>query len=700
MALIGEIRKHYWLLVVVIGLALVLFILSDFQRKSNTHTNNMGVVNGDKISMTDFNKSVEQNMEAAKQQYGKASLTSEESFQIRQQTWNQKVNEILLEKQFEKLGLAVSADELNDLIRGKNPDPMIVRSFTDPQTGRFDPRTINNFLENLDKVDPAMKQRYLAMEASIKANKLSEKYGSLVANGFYVPSALAKRGYNEANETAKVRLAGLRYQTVSDSTINLTDADYQKFYDENKYRFTQKIPVRGIEYMIFEPKMSKEDMDVYQKNMDKIFQEFTAATDIPMFIGSVNGRYDSTWQKKGSFPASIDSALFKAPVGTVLAPIQQNNVNYIFKVMARQSTPDSLKASHILIAYQGSAAQGNRTREQASKLADSIYNKVKSTPAEFEKLSLQFNDDQSVKMKGGDLGWFVNGTMVPEFNTAVINGKEGEFKKVETQFGFHILKITGKKSPSEKVRVAFVDLPMEPSDKTIEKYYNDASSFASSHNTLEKFSAASKTNDVRVFESLTPDDYSIPGVKNGREIVRWAFNHKTKEGTISNVFDADGTYVVAALKSKVEAGLLPLKSIKNIIKPLVLRDKKAEILMKKLNDELAKSKDLSNIAANIANTKIDTASVSFASSNIPMFGREPKLVGQIFASKKGNISSAVKGEQAVYVFTTDELIPAPATTNYTDQKRRMEMMFRNSLQQLTSILQEKAKIKDNRILFY
>ena len=300
------------------------------------------------------------------------------------------------------------------------------------------------------------------------------------------------------------------------------------------------------------------------------------------------------------------------------------------------------------------------------------------------------------------MGWFADGSMVKEFNEAVLKGNVGDIKKVETQFGYHILKIVGKKDPSLKIKVASVDFTMEAGSKTIEALYNEASTFAAANNTLEKFEKAVKDKglNLRNADRLPEDANTLPGLKTAREIVRWAYNAETDKGAVSNVFDIEGTYVVAVVKNKVEIGYVPLEVLKDPIKPLVIREKKAEFLIKKINNQFAKLKDLNAILSQYPNIKLDTVDVSFSSANLPNYGHEPKLTGQIFASKKGEVTGPVQGEQAVYVYILDQMKEAPATTDYSNQKKQMAVYFQGRTNMLSSILQEKAKIKDNRLMFY
>lgn len=707
MAIIGEIRKRYWLLVAIIGIALLLFVLSDFQRKRTKQTNTVGTIAGEKIAINEFNRRVDENIENQKANSGKGNLTSEESYQIRQQTWQQVVNEIVMKTQYDMLGISVSVEELDDLIRGKNPHSYIVQSFTDPKTGQFDKKAVNNFLQNLDNpevVAPEMKQRYLLMEKAIKADRENTKYNSLITKAFYTPTLLAKRNYNESNAMAQVRITGMTYQTVPDSLVKVTDADYEKYYNENKYKFKQDKPVRDVEYILFQPAMSDEDMQVLKSNVQKAYNEFLTTTDVAGFVNATSdNRYDSSWRKRGSFAPMIDSMLFNAPIGQVFQPMEDNNMYRIFKVVDRQSKPDSLKASHILVSYAGTPIKtATRTREAAGQLADSLLNVVQKNPGAFETVAALVSDDEVAKSKNGDLGWFADGTMVPEFNQAVLKGSIGDIVKVETQFGYHIIKIVGKKDPSTKIKVATVDFGMEPGSKTIEALYNEASTFASANNTIEKLEKAAKDKglNIRNADRLSAEDNTIPGLKTAREVVRWSFNEDTEKGTVSNVFDVEGTYVVAALKNKVEKGFVPLDVLKEPIKPLVVREKKAEFLMKKVNNQFAKLKDVNTLIKEFPNIKIDTIDVSFASANIPNYGHEAKLTGQIFSAKKGQVTGPVKGDQGVYVFILDQVKEAPATTDFENQKKQMALYFQSRAGMLTNILQEKAEIKDNRLMFY
>jgi peptidyl-prolyl cis-trans isomerase D len=701
MAIIGRIRKHYWLLVLIIGIALLLFVLSDFSRKSAKQTNNVGVIAGEKISISKFNQKVDENIANWKNNTGRDNPSQEEQFQIRQNTWQQMISDIMLQKQYDELGINVTDVELNDLIRGNNPHPYIVKSFTNPNTGAFDPKMVNEFLQNLDKVEPAMKERYLMLEKAIKQDRIASKYNALITKGFYFPTAIAKRAYDDYNNSVSVRLSAARYMVVPDNEVKVTDEDFQKYYNENNYKYFQDVPVRDIEYVLFDIKPSADDLAKIKSDIDKIYAEFPTVTDVAAYVNSNSDtRYDSTWKKRGSFSPKVDSLLFNTPAGTILAPVTDDNMYRIFKVLGKESRFDSLRASHILISYAGATrSSSSKTRESAEKTADSLLRVIKGNPAAFDALALAVNDDQTARTKGGDLNWFVPGQgMDPTFTEAVMNGSVGEVRKVETPFGFHLIKITGKKAPSIQIRVAHIDRRLEASERTQVTAYNAASAFAADNQDLEKFEKTVKEKglNMRQQERLDQTAYQLPGISSARELVRWAFNKDTKKNTVSNVFDGEGVYVVATLKGSSEKGTLSLDAVKETIKPLVIRDKKAEKLMAEMG-KLAK--DPAAVALKYKNN-VDTATITFGSGNIPNYGFEPEVVGKMFSMKQGQTAGPVKGSQGVFMFTVDKVNPAEKMKDYDLMKRQLSMYLQNRFSLINSIIEEKANIKDNRILFY
>jgi len=702
MAIIGSIQKHSKIVIVIIGFALLAFVVGSFTGKNHSNTNYVGEINGDKIRGTDFNSKVDEATEMRKQMSGNTNIPAAESFSIRESVWNQMVSELIMQKQYDRLGIDVSKDEMDDMITGKNPHQYIVQNFTDPKTGKFDPKQVKQFVDNLDKVDPAMRSRFLMIEKQIKESRLAEKYQNLIANAFYVPKAFAKKEYLARNEHVSLSSIGLRYETVADNQIKLTDEDYQKYYDENKNRFEQEAS-RDIDYVVYDVKPSDADMKAINDENTRIYAEFQQTKDIPNFVNTNSDvRYDSTWIKKGSLPGRLDTLAFNNAPGTFIAPSIENSMCTMAKIIDVQSRPDSLKASHILITFEGAQGGGKRTKEAAKKLADSLLMAVRKDPKQMALFAMKFSDDPSAKQNVGDLGWFRDGSMVPAFNNACVNGKVGDKVVAESQFGYHVIDITAKTAPVKKVRMAIVARKVEAGNETFAKSYSEASSFAGDNATTDAFekAIAAKGLNKRTMERIRPNEGQLPGIESAREVIRWAFNKKTEQGSVSQVFDCTGKYVVATLKMIREKGIAPLEQIKNDIKTMVMRDKKAEILMAKM-DKVVATKNFAQMATALA-SKIDTIqNITFASPNLPFYGREPAVVGTAFGLKKDQISKPIKGEVAVFLIRIDEVSTAAAAVNYDNEKSVLANNFRSRVyREVYQTIMDKTKIVDNRIMFY
>ncbi|MEI6576256.1 MAG: SurA N-terminal domain-containing protein [Bacteroidota bacterium] len=706
MAIIGKIRKRSGLIIIIIGIALAAFVLGDFLKpgKRGKQVNYVGEVAGENIPYVDFAQKVDEQIENTKQRDKKDKLTSDEVFNVRQQTWNQMVRDLVLGKQYDNLGVAVSTDELFDLVQGKNPHQYILQYFQDPNTKQYNPQLVVNFLKQLDQVEPAQKKNWLMLEKAIKEDRLNTKYNNLLGKAYYMPKAFLQRDYVEKNRRYNVRMVAAPYQTVDDKTITLTDADYQKYYDENKNQYDQEAS-RDMDYVLFELLPSETDRKQIAEDVAKIYQEFSQSTDVPNYVNANSDtKYDSTWKKAHVLLPRIDSAMFNSAVGTFIPPFIENNKYSMAKLLDVQMRPDSMKASHILISFAGSAVGDQkitRTKEKAQKMADSLMVILKKNAAQFPAIAASLSDDNSNKAKGGDLGWFTDGSMVSPFNEACVKGNVGEIKLVETVFGFHLIQIADKKAAVKKVKVAILDRRIEPSGKTIQDIYAKASEFAGDNTTLEAFekTCQAKALNKRVADYLHAMDNSLPGLAGARNVVQWAFNDETKKESVSSVFEIEGSYVVAAVRELRDKGIPPLDQLKKQIEPLVRRDKKSEKLIEKMKQ--SGTTDLYQLATKIT-SKVDTiADVVFFSGNLPKFGPEPEVLGTISNMKLKGISAPVKGNNAVYVVMLDSIKEAPETKDYTMFQRQVSFGFTNRVAgQAYQTLEKMAKLVDNRVKFY
>jgi len=315
-------------LVVIIGVALAAFILGDFLKPGqggNKKLLNIGVIDGQDISGRDFSIKVEESLEMRRQNQ-QQNLTAQETFSVRQSIWDEMVSDIILGEQYDKLGVKVSVDELDDQIRGNEPHQYIVQNFTDPQTGTFDPQAVTNFLQNFNQVDASVQERYLMLENMIKEDRQRTKYNNLVSKGYYTPNAFAEEDYVIKNRKAKYHFVAPKYTSIPDSLIVLSDKDYQDYYEENKNNYKQEASV-DIDYIIYEFKPSLDDRKNIDKEFGELYQEMQVTDNVINFVNANSDRrYDSTWINEGTFAVEIDSVVFNSPVGTVYGPYIENSV--------------------------------------------------------------------------------------------------------------------------------------------------------------------------------------------------------------------------------------------------------------------------------------------------------------------------------------------------------------------------------------
>jgi len=707
MALIGTIRKRSGFVVIMIGLALAAFVLGDFVRKGPKKGSNIGIIDGEDITYTDFEGRVQKQEEQYRQQSGKDNLTSAEILQIREMTWTQLVREMIMQKEYDKLGITVSKEELFDMVQGKNPHPYIIQSFTDPQTGQFNPATVVQFIKTIDQREPEVKQQWLKIEKAIKADRLNQKYMNLVSKSYYMPKALAEKELQNRSETVSGRVLALNYRTIDDKSISLTDDDYKSYYNEHKYQFEQK-DSRGLEYIVFDVLPSKEDKDLIQKQVFDMYENFKKEDDLKNYVNAVSDtKFDSTYHKEKTLSLVIDSALSKASVGTILPPFIENNTWKMAKLMDIQSRPDSIRARHILISYNGSNLNGNiaRSKDAAKKTSDSLLDILKKEPQRFQDIVLSLSDYPQAKQDTGNLKWMKDGdpNFALFFNKAV-SMNVGEFKIIESGLGYHIFIPTGKTKPVRKIKVAVIERKIEPSNKTFKEMFTKANKFAAENDNETSFNSGIQKQGLnkRQAEYIQKSDVTLPGLESAREIVRWAFNTENEKGKVA-MFDlaAENKYVVVLLTSIRKKGIAPLDEIKKNIEPVVIREKKAKMLIDKINAAMNTTKEIYALAAKL-NTKVDSLNnISFYSYNLPLYGPEPDVIGELFTLKKGTLCPPIKGANGVFVAIIDNINKPQNAGDFNMMRMQLGSEFTSKVtNSLFNALEESTTIEDNRLLFY
>ena len=690
------------IIVGAIGFAIVAFLLGDVVTMGTpfwrANQDRVGEVAGETISIQEFNEKVEVNSNNFKQQMGQSNLNPQMTSYVIENTWNQTISQVLMDKEIQRLGLQISKNELNDMITGKNPDPQVVQNFGDPKTGQLNRQQLNSFLQNVSTQDPnsELSQQWTQFLVNVRQNKLAEKYNNLVKNSLYVTSLEAREDYSQRNKLANFSYVNLDYASIPDNQIKLTDENYNTYYNENKSRFKNAEETRTFEYVVFDANPSKTDSLEVKQQFDKLFTGLKTTKNDSVFVAmNSDSKIPVSYIRIGQLNPALDSLVFNAAAGSFVGPVFSEGSYYAAKVIDTKTGPDSVKASHILL---NAATEGGIDKAKAK--ADSIKNLIQNGSS-FAELAAKFGTD-ATKDKGGDLGTFGRGVMVPAFDDAVFNGKAGDLKVITTQYGVHIIQIQSQKGSSKLVKAAVINKALSSSSKTQQEAYGKASSFLSSTKDSKAFDESIKKSGYRklIAESVTPTQGSVVGLENPREIIRWAYT--ADKGDISDqVFEVDNKFIVARLININEKGFLPLEKVKSQIEAMVMIDVKSKMLTEKLTKALEGSTNIKQVAQKVSKAAMPVQNIVFANPIIPGLGQENKVIGSIFGSQPGKLSKVVTGEQGAYVYVVDGFSNPPPLTNVYKQKVQiLQALAQRASSDAFKVLRDKADIKDNRVRFF
>ena len=690
MAAIEKIRRHSGLLIAIIGIALLAFVLQDlFQSQGRNREYNIAVIDGEKIPYQDYEALREKNIDNRRSSSN--NLSSAETYSIYNSTLDEMIKQNIMTKEYEAVGMNVSSDELYDQFMGENPHQWVVQSFSN-QDGSFNKEMVEYYLQNLNDFPADARVRWMDFEKAVKENRLETKFNNLVKASYMVPDALAEKYYQNKNTKASADIIALRYATIPDSTVVVTEKDNKAFYEENKYRY-ETDERRDIEYVVFEIKPSLED-----RNTDNVMNFVNANSD---------KRYDSTWVGRNDVPKAVETSVFDLgkDAGYVYGPYEDENAFNLVRIVELQNRPDSLRASHILISYKGAYnSQDTISKEQAEAKANDLLAQLKAAKNNdelFAELATANSTDPGSKEKGGDLDWFTDGTMVPPFNEFVVSNPVGSLGIVETVFGYHIIKVTDKTQEQPKARLAYLTHEITSSSKTYQNIFAEANKFVTENKTYDQFNAAIEAQGLtkRTMPRMNASTYQITGIDNPRQIVRWAFDDKTKVGDISTIFDLDNMFVVAALTNIVPEGYAPMSVVIDQAKYQIINKKKGEMAVEKMK---ACGNDMNRMVSELGAESTSVSDIAIESRVLGNFGVEADIVGTLLGMKEGEEVGPVAGNSSAFIIKNVKFATPEPTTDYSSIMREKTSQFNNRVLggAIYTALKNNAKIEDNRVDFY
>ena len=700
MGIIGNIRKHSWIAVAVVGVAIVAFIIGDLTKNNNKQPD-MGRIGGTTITYQHFNSLEQEAEENYKRQQGLSQVPSEVQNQIREQVWQQLVGETLTGTELEKLGLTVSSAELNDMYAGTFIHPYLRQVFTNPQTGEYQTQAIQYYVNNFESLDTAQRLEWVQLEKYVKEDRTEQKYNSLIAGGLYMPKAIAKQVAALSAKVSNANVISLPYQSVAEEEVALTDADYQKYYDahRNEYRVPEEL--REIDYIVYPIVPTQKDLADIQADVERVWGEFQEqdADELVFFVNAESDRsYDSTFRRDDEFASPMDSAIRNASVGAFIAPRIVGNEWQMAKVLKIENRPDSLRASIIYIFNERVGGTVTRGDEQAKHLADSVKNLV-AGGMDFESAAKEFSDDpQKV-----DMEWQLDGGY-GFLNDKIIETPEGGVFVMQhpNEVGYFVVKVTGKTTPHRKYRVATIVREIAASEATTRNIYNEANRFAGNNRTLSAMTNAAQSENLQVRTTMVNSmSNNLAQLGNARSIVQWAYNEKTEVGDVADqIFEADDHYIVAALKDVYKKGYPTLEQVRPMIENQVRIEKKAEILKARASEAQQGCTDMAALATKL-NAKVDTIdSVAFNDYFLGQFGMEPKIQAAIVATEGNDIVGPIQGANGVYMVQVTGKADNPAAVDVEAVRSQLQMGYGQKVRTVQQVLKDNTTIVDQRNKFF
>lgn len=701
MALLGNLRKNSVVLITVIGMALFAFVISGvFDGKGYTAQEAIGVVNDEDLSIEEFRNRVD----FLQSSYNMSTSNAVNS------VWEQTLRTYVLKSQFKLSGVDSGRDHIESILSQNpnfNSDPRFLND-----AGIFD---IDKFIDLVVELKTTNIESYEQWKNQelVFQNQSNEKiYFDLVKSGINFSYKDGEFEYKLQNDIVDIEYVQIPFSSIPDSLITLKKSEVEKYIKSNESDYKVDAS-RSINYVLFDEKPSEDD----EKNTKKILQSFlserkeyndvsklqetipslSTAKNISEFINSNSEiSFDSIYVPKGSLPTDDANLLFNLNKNQIYGPYLDGEFFKVSRMLDKKKGGNA-RASHILISYKGSQnapSQVSRSKEEARKEARRLQNLVRSNPDSFTSLAFEFSDGPS-KTSGGDLGFFQEGQMVKPFSDYVFSNRVGSIGLVESDFGFHVIKIVAKE---DLVLLASIALKNIPSDETSDRTFNLATKFEinlSKNNDISKL-AKENNYDLKSVSDVKILDDNLPGLPNQRRLVQWLFSDDAKVNSYKRFDLSSGGYIIAQISNVVNEGLTSVDNATLTAVPKVRNQKKAEIIIK----QNRKIKSLEELAS-ANNTAIKKAlALNQKSGTVSGAGREPLVVGIAFGTELNNISDLIIGENGIYKIKVTKKEKSSDLETYSSYKNQLLSSRSLSQSTLYQSIKESAEVVDNRSTYY
>ena len=703
MAVLGQIRQRSFFLIVVIGMALFAFVISGVfdGNSSSAPTDPIAVVNEEEVELTLFRQMVEQ----AERSYNFSTMQAVNS------VWDEMIRLTIFKQEFDRLGIDAGKEQIEMIL---SKDERIVQ---DPrfqnESGFFDFGIFTNFVNSLRLENPQAYQNWRSQEESIVALAKENIYYDLIKSSSGFTELEGEDAYHLENDRVNINFISIPFSEVPDSLFKISDSDIRKYVNQNKEKFELEAS-RKVNYVVFPDLATDEDKSRIRADLEKLKELRVEYNDVSKLADTIQGLkttqnitefveqysevpFDSIYLSKGALANDYADILFELKKDDVFGPYQDGEQFKISRFIDRKKG-GSIRASHILVSFQG-ASRANpqiaRSKEEAEKIANKYYREARRNPDDFAELATKYSDGPSSSM-GGDLGFFQEGTMTEKFFDFCNKSRVGRIGIVETEFGFHIIKVTNKE---DVVLIADVVKQIVPSEETSNAVFQKTTQFEMESINLKDFPATSQKYgyEIKEVDQVNILDENLPSMQRQRNVVQWLFSDETKIKDIKRFSLTTGGYVVAQLVDVIPEGSININAIKEEVSQEIIKKSKADYLL-----ETYKSYSSLDSLSVLLGKEIETATAVTQKNNVlPGVGSEPYVIGAAFAMKLNQPSALIKGNNGVYMIEVSsreisknlESYQAYANILKTEENNRISSVIYNALKST-------ATIEDNRPVYY
>ena len=680
--------------IITVGALFVLFMVisdSNVLEALGGKTNDVGSVDGVNISYQEYQQAIERQRESTKQQTGN-DVPEEQFDQFRDQVWETLVTEKLIEQELQRLGITVSNQEIKDVILGDDPPAFLKQNFID-SLGRFNREMYEEAIFN-----PQNEQILLQAEEIVKQTRYREKLQSLLEAGITVSEDEIKRKYIEQNTFMNAQYALYANSLFPDSTLNITEEDLRKFYDENPDKFKINAQ-RKLSFVLFRNEPSNADSMLVIKNLENVKRMAENDTsDFKYFVDIYSETpYSIDTLKVSDLSKEAIQEFKDASKGSIIGPVPSKKGGYELYHLLNviPSSEKFVRTSHILISQMG---------DDAANLAEAnrIYQELKDG-ADFAQMAQKYSKDPGSAKNGGDLGWFGKGMMVKEFDEACFSGKVGEIQKpVKTSFGYHIILVTDQSN--SKYVVEGINNAVQESATTRDAKFTAAGDFSylAQKNGFEKEAELMGYN-IQESGNFTLKSGSIPGLGANKRLIAFAFENGLN--SVSEVHKLPNGYVVAKISEVIADGIEKFEDIQPKVRQLLVVEKQYEKALALAKEVMKKAgNDLNKVSQIDPRIQVETTGRFNLTTSITNIGKDNAFHFNALSMKQGEISEPVKAIRGYYIIKLTEKTPFDSTAFQAQggiiRNNLIQEKKTASLNAWLSEIKEQANIVDNRYKFY